>query len=340
MIPNIMKVPQFVGGRKIQFGEKPVPVPAAGQLLIKVQANALCGSERPQFVDGTPTTPGHEAVGVVVAAGPGTRTAVGTQGAVFLMDFCGQCRSCKLGLTNQCLSKRGDMGFNRDGGYGPYELVHESIFFPVDPGITPSEATLLLDIMGTNGHALERCQLVRPDIESVLVMGAGPIGLGLLAMSKIILGKSVPVVVADVVPYRLKMVEQLGGLPVNVSAGSLKDGLQQQGLFPVDIAVDTTGKQVARESALHSLAQRGALICVGHGEGLSLKISPDIIAPERSVVGSEYFRYNELPVNLERLREHKTYLKQIITHTFGPDEIQHAFEVFFGGETGKVIIEQ
>ena len=335
-----MKVPLFAGARKINFGQKPVPRPGPGQLLLKVQANALCGSERPQFVDGTPTTPGHEAVGTVVAAGSGTRTPVGTLGAVFLMDFCGKCRSCKLGFTNQCLSKRGDMGFNRDGGYGPYELIHEEIFFPVDSTLTPTEATLLLDIMGTNGHALERCQLVRPDIQSMLVMGAGPIGLGLLAMSKIILGQSVPVLVADIVPYRLKLVEQLGGLPINVATGTLDDGLKRHGHFPVDMAVDTAGKTVSRQSAVNALAQRGALICVGHGEGLTLKISPDIIAPERAILGSEYFRYNELPANLERLRAHKAYLKQIITHSFGPDEIQHAFDLFFAGETGKVIIEQ
>jgi threonine 3-dehydrogenase len=335
-----MKYPAFVGGRKIEFVEKTVPQPGPGQLLIRVQANALCGSERPQWVDGASITPGHEAAGVVAAAGPGTHTAVGTFGVVFLMDFCGKCRSCKLGLTNQCLAKRADMGFSNDGGYGPYELIHENIFFPVDASFTPTEATLLLDIMGTNGHALERCQLIRPDIESVLVMGAGPIGLGLLAMSKIILGQNIPVAVADISPYRLRLAEKLGGLPVNVKDGTLEDGLKRHGLSPVDIAVDTSGKQVARESALRATAQRGALICVGHGEGLTVKVSPDIIAAERSIVGSEYFRYNELAPNMERLQKHKDYLSQIITHKFGVDEIQHAFELFFGGDTGKVIIEQ
>jgi threonine 3-dehydrogenase len=335
-----MKVPFFAGNSKIGWGEKPVPQPGPGELLLRVQANALCGSERPQFMDGAPVTPGHEAAGVIVAAGPGTRTAVGTPGVVFLMDFCGQCRSCKLGFTNQCLAKRGDMGFNKDGGYGPYELLHESIFFPIDAGITPSDATLLLDIMGTNGHALERCQLIRPDIESVLVMGAGPIGLGLLAMAKIILGQNIPVAVADISAYRLQLAEKLGGRPINLKDGSLEEGLRKHGLSPVDIAVDTSGKQVARESALRATGQRGALICVGHGEGISVKVSPDIIAAERCIVGSEYFRFNELPVNLERLRAHKSYLRQIITHHFGADEIQHAFELFFSGDTGKVIIEQ
>jgi threonine dehydrogenase-like Zn-dependent dehydrogenase len=339
-IPPKCRVPAFIGNKQIQFSEKAVPQPGPGQLLMQVHANALCGSERSQFFDGTPTTPGHEAAGTIVVAGPDTHTEVGTAGVVFLMDFCGQCRSCRLGFTNQCLQKRGDMGFNRDGGYGQYELIHESIFFPVPEEFSATEATLLLDIMGTGGHAIERCQLMRPDIESLLVLGAGPIGLGVLAMAKIILGKHLKVYLTDIVPYRLKLAEQLGGLPINVSKTTISAGLKAHGVDAADMAVDTSGKQVAREEGHRALAQRGSLICVGHGEGISLKISPDIIAPERSVVGSEYFRFDELPANLRRLHQHRAFLSQMITHRFGVGEIQRAFELFFGGETGKVIIEQ
>ncbi len=71
------------------------------------------------------------------------------------------------------------MGFTQDGGYGPYELVHETNFFPVDADVGLADATLLLDVMGTSGHANARAQLVRPDIESAYIAGAGPIGLGL-----------------------------------------------------------------------------------------------------------------------------------------------------------------
>jgi threonine 3-dehydrogenase len=339
-VPSHCRVPVFVGNKKINFGEKPVPQPGPGQLLLQVHANALCGSEKPQFFDGTATTPGHEGAGTIVAAGPGTRTPVGTPGVVFLMDFCGACRSCRLGFTNQCLQKRGDMGFNRDGGYGQYELIHESIFFPVPEEFSATEGTLLLDIMGTGGHSVERCQLMRPDIESLLVLGAGPIGLGVLAMAKIILGRQLKVFITDIIPYRLKLAEELGGLPIDVSKTTVTAGLKTHGEEHADMAVDTSGKQVAREDGHRALAQRGSLICVGHGEGISLKISPDIIAPERSVVGSEYFRYDELPANLRRLKQHRAYLNQIITHRFGVNEIQKAFDMFFGGETGKVIIEQ
>jgi threonine dehydrogenase-like Zn-dependent dehydrogenase len=113
-----MRVPRFRGNSVIEFIDKPVPEPGAGQLLVQVKANALCGSERGQFTSGADVTPGHEAAGIVAAAGPDTHTPEGTPGVIYLMDFCGECRSCRQGFTNQCLNKRGDMGFNRDGGYG------------------------------------------------------------------------------------------------------------------------------------------------------------------------------------------------------------------------------
>lgn len=335
-----MIAPQFLGEGKISVTEKPVPRPGPGQLLLQVRANALCGSERGQFYDGAPITPGHEAAGVVAAVGPGTHTPVGTPGVVFLMDFCGECRNCRLGLTNQCLAKRADMGFNQDGGYGPYELVHENIFFPIDGDIPLTDATLLLDIMGTNGHAIGRARLVHPDPQSMVVTGAGPIGLGMAAMAKIMFGTDFPVAIADVVPWRLRLAETLGALPIDLNRQALAEGLQRHGLAAADLAMDTSGRQAARQACLGMLAKRGVLVCIGHGEGLTLNVSPDLIANERAVLGSEYFRFDELPANLALLRTQREYLNQIITHRFGVDEIEVAFRTFFGGETGKVVIEQ
>ena len=335
-----MTVPNFEGDGIISFHEKDVPVPGPGQLLLQIGANALCGSERGQFYRGSDVTPGHEGAGIVAAAGPETSTPVGTPGAVFLMDFCGECRSCALGFTNQCLQKRGDYGFNRNGGFGAYELVNENVFFAVDYDMTPTEATLLLDIMGTNGHGVRRAQLMRKDIESAVVAGAGPIGLGMLAMLKVMLGFDLPVLVTDVIPYRLDLAGQMGGLPVNVAEMSLEEGIKKKGMESVDVAFDTSGKGVARRACLDILGRRGVLVCIGHGEGLDLTTSPDLIAPERAVIGSEYFCYNELSDNLEYLRAHKDYLMQIITHRMPVSEIQHAFELFFKGNTGKVVIEQ
>jgi threonine 3-dehydrogenase len=339
-VPDVMRVPVFQGEGRIGWGEKPVLAPGPGQLLLRVKANALCGSERGQFFHGSEVTPGHEAAGVVAAAGPGTRTPVGTPGVVFLMGFCGECRSCRAGATNQCADKRADMGFNRDGGYGPYEMIHESIFFPVDSDLPLDEATMLLDIMGTGGHAIGRAQRVHDDIRSLLIAGAGPIGLGVLAMARLMLGPDLPIFLTDTIPYRLNLAEQLNGIPIDVRETPVDEGIKRHGMAAVDTAIDTSGKGAARQACLNALDRRGALVCVGHGEGLSLEVSRDLIAPERAVLGSEYFRFDELPANLERLKGNREYLSRIITHRFRVQEIEEAFQTFWGGSTGKVLVVQ
>lgn len=339
-VPEKMTVPVFVGNGKIEYGERAVPVPGEGQLLLQVKANALCGSDRSQFFEGSAITPGHEASGIVVATGSGTKTAVGTPGVVFLMDFCGKCRSCLQGFTNQCLSKRADYGFTHHGGYDPYIVVNENVFFATDASIPLTEATMLLDIMGTGGHALKRAQLVHKDIQSVVVVGAGPIGLGVLAMVKILLGFHIPVVIMDFVQYRLDLAEKMGAIPVNLSHQTLKQVIEEAGYPAIDVAIDTSGKTAGRHAAMEVLAQRGALICVGHGQELNLKVSSDLIAPEHSVLGSEYFQYHEIEENHKLIQTHLSYLQLIITHRYGVDKIQEAYELFFKGDTGKVVIEQ
>lgn len=324
--------PRFEGSGKITFAERVYRDPAEGELLLRVEANAICGTDRDQYYNGSQAVPGHEAAGTVIAAGPGTTTAPGTRGAVFLMDYCGQCRSCALGATNQCLAKRADMGFTHDGGYGPYELVHESNFFPVGDDISAVSATLLLDVMGTSSHAIGRARLVRPDIESVYIAGAGPIGIGLILSVRLRLGTDVPVYISDLSPWRRDYAAKLGAEPIDPAAAAP--------LPEADIAFDSTGKAAARRAAIDCLSKRGALICVGHGETVTLDVSADLIAPERAVLGSEYFRFDEMQGNLDLLRANPELTAKAVTHTAGVADLADAMELFFAGQTAKVVVTQ
>ncbi len=339
-IPRTVRVPHFGGERAIGWSTREVAAPGAGELLVEVKANALCGSERGQWERGSTVVPGHEVVGVVAAVGPDTTLAPGTNGVVYLMVYCGACRSCRLGFTNQCLERAGDVGFNRDGGYGPFVVVPERIFHPIDPDTDPVDATLLLDIMGTGGHAIARARLVHPDPQSLLVMGAGPMGLGVLAMAKLVFGADFPIAIADVAPYRLALAEQLGGKIIDLRSTALDAGVRDHGIVAPDLAIDTSGRTEARRGAMDLLAQRGVLVCVGHGGELPLVVSPDLIANERAVLGSEYFRWDEIAPNIVRLREHAPYLSQIVTHTFPVAEIDAAFDLFMSGNAGKVVVTQ
>ena len=333
-----MTVPRFLGEGRIDWADKPVPEPGTGELLIRVGANALCGTDRLQYRFGARVTPGHEAAGEVVAVGPDTMVPVGARGAVYLMDYCGTCRSCAGGHTNQCTAKSRDFGFTVDGGYAHFELVSERCFFPV--GDLPfDEATMLLDVMGTSAHAVGRAKLIRDDIESILITGAGPIGLGLVAMAPLLLGADVKVFVTDMAPYRLALCEELGAVPIRIGTDEVAGVLADHGLKRVDAAFDAAGKADARRTGLDALGRRGVLVCVGHGQGLEIKVSADLIAPERGILGSEYFRFDELAPNLDLLLANRDRLRRIITHRFALADIGEAFETFVAGETGKVVIE-
>jgi threonine dehydrogenase-like Zn-dependent dehydrogenase len=332
-MPRTASAPNFLGDGQIVFADRDYPDPGPGQLLLEVEANAVCGTDREQYYAGSECVPGHEAAGRVIATGPGTSTAAGTRGAVFLMDYCGRCRSCRAGYTNQCLAKRNDMGFTADGGYGPFEIVHETNFFAVPDELSGAEATLLLDVMGTGGHSLRRITRVRDDVESLFVAGAGPIGLGTLAMAKKRRGDDFPVYISDLSAWRRNFAQTLGGIPVDATDPDALTNLPE-----IDAAVDSTGRSAVRGSLVQLLGQRGVLACVGHGEGLSLTVSPDLIATERAVLGSEYFGYDEMAANLELLLAHREYFGRIITHTFPRAQIAEAFALFLAGETGKVIV--
>jgi threonine 3-dehydrogenase len=334
-MPRTAVAPHFLGGGKIAFSERSYRDPGEGQLLLRVEANAICGTDREQYFDGSHVVPGHEAAGTVVAAGEQTSVVEGTRGAVFLMDYCGGCRSCRLGYTNQCLAKRNDMGFTADGGYGPFELIHETNFFPVPASMPAADATLLLDVMGTSGHALRRISKLRTDIESLYVAGAGPIGLGVLVMARVQLGPNVPIHVSDVSRWRLDFAAELGGLPVDAS-----DATAMAALSDIDAAIDSTGKQRAREGAIGALGKRGVLVCVGHGESLTLSVSQDLIAPERAVLGSEYFAFDEMGGNLALLQQHRDAFARIITHKLPVQDLADAFEIFLSGKSGKVVVVQ
>jgi threonine 3-dehydrogenase len=334
MINRSVTVPRFRGNGLIEFEPYEYPAPGKGELLVAVGANAICGTDRQEFFNGSLIVPGHEAAGVVVETGPDTNTVPGTRGAVYLMDFCGSCRSCVLGATNQCLDKRADVGQTSNGGYGPYLVTHESNFFSIDNATSLTEATMLLDVMGTSGHAISRAQRMRDDIESLYIAGAGPIGLGLLAMAKIVFGDDLPIGVSDVNPWRMQLADSLGAL--------VFDARDEAAIiqFAPDVAFDASGRQSARQLALSALTKRGSLICVGHGETVTIDVSRDLIAPERAVIGSEYFRYDEMAQNLRRLQQHRDLMGRVITHSLPVSEIQRAFELFFAGQTGKVVITQ
>jgi threonine 3-dehydrogenase len=335
-MPLVGVAPLFKGEGKVSFEKREWQDPKPGQLLIRVRANAICGTDRQQFLQGSDVVAGHEAAGEVVAGGAGTSTPNGTRGVIFFKDYCGECRSCSAGNTSLCTQKKDSTGMTTDGGYGPWELISETQFFPIPDDVPFALATMLLDAMGTTGHAWTRALHARPDVTSVYIAGAGPIGLGLLIMAKIRLPIDVPVYVSDLSPWRRDLAGRLGGIAVDAA-----DEASVRALAPVDLSFDSTGKKVARQLAIDVLGQRGVFMVVGGQEGFSFDdVGEELLPRELSILGSEYFDYREFEANLNYLRENRAVIEKLVTHTFPISEIETAFAIFLSGESGKIVVTQ
>ena len=149
-------------------------------------------------------------------------------------------------------------------------------------------------------------------------------------MCKLTFGAAFPVRISDISPWRLTYAESFGAQAVDASQ---PDALA--GLAPIDVAFDSTGRTAARRAAMAALSKRGVLVCVGHGETLEMVVSDELIAPERAVLGSEYFRYDEMPRNLQLLRDNRDLLARVITHRFDVAQITEAFNTFLSGSPGR-----
>jgi alcohol dehydrogenase, propanol-preferring len=134
---------------RLQPVERPLPIPGAGQLRVRVTACAVCRTDLHVVDDELPgirhpIVPGHEIVGIVDASGPGTKTPPGTRvGIPWLGHTCGRCDYCDEGRENLCDEAR-FTGYQIDGGYAEYTVAHERFCLALPPGIDDIHAAPLL----------------------------------------------------------------------------------------------------------------------------------------------------------------------------------------------------
>lgn len=332
-----MRSAKFLGNGRIEIEERPLPVPGPGELVVRVQSCALCGSERGQWSVGGGVTPGHEGAGVVADVGPGTSTPVGTRGSVYLVAYCGECRLCRSGSSGACLKKAAMLGFSQHGSYADYVLIPERCFLRLDDRLAIDHAVLLLDVAGTTLHAIRRSGLAPAQIEAAAVMGAGPIGLGSIASLKAV---GVPNIVAvDVSPYRLALAERLGATAIDARAADVVAAIRERQPGGPPLVIEAAGNPITQRQAIDAVAPGGRVMIVGHShQPLELMASRDLIGQEKALIGSEYFDYREHPDNQRLILEGRLDPLPIITHRFPLERIQEAFETFWSGSTGKVLV--
>ncbi|MBN8989052.1 MAG: zinc-binding dehydrogenase [Rhizobiales bacterium] len=276
-IPDQMKAWVLGDPDQLLLREKPVPIPARAEVLVRIDAVAICATDLEIIHSGSPAniqgglpfnknfTPGHEYMGTVAALGPDVdEFRIGERVSVEIHAGCGQCKRCRQGMYTSCLNygkpEKGHRanGFTTDGGFAEYAVNHINTLARVPDTMSDAEATLVVTA-GTSMYGLtELGGLVAG--ESVVVIGPGPIGLLGVAVAKA-LGAS-PVILTGTRNRRLAIGKELGAdRVVNINDEDAVEVVRQfTGGIGADYVVECAGTEATINQAIH-MTNRGGKIC-------------------------------------------------------------------------------
>src|SRR5947199_4163885 len=277
-VPDQMKAWVLGEPDELFLRDKPVPVPSRAEVLVRIDAVAICATDLEIIHSGTPAsilgglpfnknfTPGHEYMGTVVALGPDVdEYRIGERISVEIHAGCGQCKRCRQGMYTSCLNygkpEKGHRanGFTTDGGFAEYAVNHINTLARVPDTMSDAEATLVVTA-GTSMYGLtELGGLVAG--ESVVVIGPGPIGLLAVAVAKA-LGAS-PVLLTGTRDARLAIGRELGAdRVINVRTENAVEIVRQMtGGIGADYVVECAGTEATVNEAIH-MTNRGGKICL------------------------------------------------------------------------------
>src|SRR5436190_12603519 len=281
-VPDRMRAWVLGDPGQLVFTQKPVPVPSRAEVLVRIDAVAICATDLEVIAHGPPAliqgglpfnknwTPGHEYMGTVAALGPGVdEFGIGDRVTVEIHAGCGQCKRCRMGMYTSCLNyglNYGEVdkghranGFTTDGGFAEYAVNNINTLIRIADAMSDEEATLVVTA-GTAMYGLtELGGLVAG--ESVVVIGPGPIGLLGVAVAKA-LGAS-PVILTGTREARLQKGLELGAdHVVNVTKQDAVEAVRRlvdgKG---VDYVIECSGAANAINEAGRML-NRGGKICL------------------------------------------------------------------------------
>lgn len=340
-IPDHMKAWVLTDPGELVLTGKPVPVPQRAEVLLRIDAVAICPSDIdniwygwPAIVDGGKPfnknwTPGHEYMGTVVALGPAVdEFAIGDRVAVEIHAGCGQCKRCRQGLYTSCLNygnrAKGHRanGFTTDGGFCEYQVNHVNTMAKLSDDISDELGTLVVTA-GTAMYALTEIGGLIAG-ESLVVIGEGPIGLFVTAVGKA-LGAS-PVIVTGLSPQRLAIAKGLGADHVIDVRGqdavvAVRDIVGPAG---ADYVVECSGAPVAINQAI-AMASRGGRVCLAAfpAEATSIDVGR-LVRDNIALFGIRGEGKRAVHRACALLRDKKFDPAPLHTHTFALDDLPTA----------------
>lgn len=240
-----MKAAVFYQKNNLKVEERKIPEPGKGQVLVRVRACGVCGTDVHIFCgdEGAAPTPsgtvlGHEFAGEIAAIGPGvTGLSVGTRVAVDPNKLCGCCDFCRKGVGHFCENITG-IGTTVDGGFAEYCAVPASQVYPVATSI-PFEQAAMAEPLSCCLYAIKLCNIQCGS--TVIVIGCGMIGLVMLQLAR--LSGAADVVAIEPVAEKRQQALNLGAdLALDPKTEDIPKMLKQRGLAQVDVVIECVGR--------------------------------------------------------------------------------------------------
>lgn len=327
-----MKAAVFRGPFKFELCERERPVPKEGEVLVRIRAVGICGSDlHPYKGNGVDRREpgiimGHEAAGDVEAIGEGvTRWKRGDRVAINPQINCGECSMCKKGFPHLCdrslligSSMRGFL----DGAMCEYITISEKQLYILPDEVSYDYGTFL-DPLGNAIHLINRAGVKLGD--QVVIIGTGTIGL--LAVQTAKLAGAVKVIAVDLSDYKLERAKQVGAdVCLNSKDPKFieKVMIETNGIGP-DVVVEAVGISTTYNLALQICRKRGVVIALGFTKPeIELNIQ-QIVYKELHVLGSTGYA-DECGTTLEYLRKNLVDIESVITHRFPLERVKEGFD--------------
>ncbi len=337
-----MKIARYYSRQDVRLEEIPVPRIGPGELLVKVEACGICGSDLMEWYVETkaPAVLGHEPAGVVVEVGAGVRDfQVGDRVFVHHHVPCFVCHYCRRGSYTLCATFKET--HIEPGGFSEYirvpslNVARDVLRLPDD--MTFEQATMV-EPLATCIRSVNRARIQPAD--TVLVLGAGITGLMHVQLARIF-GASL-VAATDLVPYRLAMAQRLGAdLAIDARGdvlGVLKEANAGRG---ADVVFVTPGKREAIEQGLALVCKGGTVMLFAPtAPEVRLPVSPyDLLFSEITITGSYSCSHLETRQSLTLIENGRVEVDALITHRFDLARVGEGLRLAAqAGESLKVLI--
>lgn len=323
----------MLGDKKISIIDIPTPIPKLGEVVIQMAASALCGSEMHAWCgDGVDEgNTGHEAAGVVIAAGPGVISPkIGQRVGVSVISGCGKCEYCAKGQYTCCKKHKfyGSMHAEQFlTGANACHILPDDI--PWDVGVL-----LTGDGFGVPYHSNTKINNLNPD--TIAIFGMGPIGLGNVMLQSY-LGRNV--IAVDINPVRLKLAEKLGAdKTINaLLVDAVLEIIKLTDENGSDVCIEAAGRPETLKQCFKAVKTGGVVLMNGEQPSVDLSPSEDFIRRDITAIGAWFYHYSEYGEMLKLYREGFP-LEKLITNHLDLADAASAYALFANGKTGKVIL--